>query len=71
VLLAPTGNIFGFSSSILINILLIGTNTLLLRGPKDREAKKHFGAAPGVPGSHTKPYVSHKGNNHERSTAWL
>jgi len=48
-----------------------GTNTLLLRGPKDREAKKHFGAAPGVPGSHTKPYVSHKGNNHERSTAWL
>jgi large subunit ribosomal protein L18e len=32
-----------------------GSNTLLLRANKDREAKKHFGA-PGVPGSHAKPY---------------
>jgi len=32
-----------------------GSNCLLLRANKDREAKKHFGAA-GVPGSHAKPY---------------
>eukprot|EP00347_Sterkiella_histriomuscorum_P008208 403345963 len=43
-----------------------GTNTLLLRGPKDREAKKHFGPAPGVPGSHAKPYVRAKGKNFEK-----
>lgn len=34
-----------------------GSNVVLLRGPKDREAKKHFGPAPGVPHSHTKPYT--------------
>ena len=44
-----------------------GTNTLLLRASKDREAKKHFGPAPGVPGSHTKPYVRSKGRNFERA----
>merc|ERR1712166_106513 len=32
-----------------------GTNTLLLRGPKDRESLKYFGRGPGTPGSHTKP----------------
>lgn len=37
-----------------------GTNTLLLRGNKAREATKHFGAA-GVPGSRVKPYVRSKG----------
>ena len=36
-------------------IITSGTNTLLLRGNKDREAIKHFGAA-GLPGSHVKPY---------------
>ena len=46
--------------------IIIGTNTLLLRGPKDREAKRHWGPPPGVPGSHAKPYVGHKGKNHER-----
>ncbi|KAJ0078973.1 hypothetical protein Patl1_22343 [Pistacia atlantica] len=36
----------------------LGQNTVLLRGPKNaREAVKHFGPAPGVPHSHTKPYV--------------
>lgn len=34
-----------------------GANTLLLRGRRSREALKHFGPAPGTPGSHTKPYV--------------
>jgi large subunit ribosomal protein L18e len=33
-----------------------GTNTLLLRGPYEREARRHFGNI-GVPGSHAKPYT--------------
>merc|ERR1712127_231754 len=41
-----------------------GKGTVLLRGPKNsREAVKHFGPAPGVPHSHTKPYVRVKGRN--------
>lgn len=37
-------------------------------GPrKAREAVKHFGLAPGVPHSHTKPYVRSKGRKFERS----
>jgi len=44
-----------------------GTNTLLLRGPKNRrEAVKHFGAA-GVPDSKTKPYIESKGRKFQRS----
>ncbi|XWS64499.1 hypothetical protein CRYUN_Cryun05aG0009100 [Craigia yunnanensis] len=40
----------------------LGQNTVLLRGPKNaREAVKHFGPAPGVPHSHTKPYVPLEG----------
>ncbi|CAD8175809.1 unnamed protein product [Paramecium pentaurelia] len=35
-----------------------GTGTILLRGPRIREALKHFGRAAGLPGSHAKPYVS-------------
>jgi large subunit ribosomal protein L18e len=31
-----------------------GSNTYLMRGPRSREALKHFGRAPGLPGSHTK-----------------
>lgn len=43
-----------------------GKKTLLLRGPKNsREAVKHFGPAPGVPGSHTKPYTRSKGRKFE------
>ncbi|KFM61778.1 60S ribosomal protein L18, partial [Stegodyphus mimosarum] len=39
-----------------------GQNTLLLQGRrKAREACRHFGKAPGVPHSHTKPYVRSKG----------
>lgn len=33
-----------------------GTNTLLLRGPKEREARRHFGAL-GTPKGHAKPYT--------------
>lgn len=42
-----------------------GSNTVLLRGPKNaRESVKHFGA-PGVPGSHAKPFVRSKGRKFE------
>lgn len=36
-----------------------GTNVLLLRGPRDREAKRHFGLYPGQKGSHSAPRVRH------------
>ncbi|KAF5931354.1 hypothetical protein HYC85_032227 [Camellia sinensis] len=46
----------------------LGQNTVLLRGPKNaREAVKHFGKAPGVPHSHTKPYVRSKGRKFEQA----
>ena len=45
-----------------------GQNTVLLRGPKcSREANKHFGKAPGTPGSSAKPYVRAKGRKFERA----
>ncbi|XP_063932177.1 uncharacterized protein LOC135144110 [Zophobas morio] len=45
-----------------------GSNTILLRGPRNaREACKHFGRAPGVPHSHTKPYVRSKGRKFEKA----
>lgn len=45
-----------------------GSNTVLLRGPKNsREACKHFGPAPGTPGSSAKPYVRSKGRKFERA----
>ncbi|KAL7172112.1 hypothetical protein ACSBR2_031748 [Camellia fascicularis] len=46
----------------------LGQNTVLLRGPKNaREAVKHFGKAPGVPHSHTKPYVRSKRRKFEQA----
>ena len=45
-----------------------GQNTILLQGPRNsREAVKHFGPAPGVPHSHSKPYVRAKGRKFERA----
>uniref|UniRef100_A0A6M2DGK2 Large ribosomal subunit protein eL18 n=1 Tax=Xenopsylla cheopis TaxID=163159 RepID=A0A6M2DGK2_XENCH len=45
-----------------------GKNTVLMQGRRTaREACKHFGLAPGVPHSHTKPYVRSKGRKFERS----
>ncbi|PWA35810.1 Ribosomal protein L18e [Artemisia annua] len=36
----------------------LGQNTVLLRGPKNCcEVNRHFGKPPGVPHSHTKPYM--------------
>ncbi|KAI3514677.1 hypothetical protein L1887_13284 [Cichorium endivia] len=46
----------------------LGQNTVLLRGPKNsREAVRHFGKAPGVPHSHTKPYVRSTGRKFEKA----
>lgn len=45
-----------------------GKSTVLLRGRRTaREAVKHFGPAPGVPHSTTKPYVRSKGRKFERA----
>lgn len=45
-----------------------GQNTFLLQGSrKARAAVKHFGPAPGVPGSHSKPLVRSKGRKFERA----
>jgi large subunit ribosomal protein L18e len=45
-----------------------GSGCVLLRGPKNaREAVRHFGPAPGVPHSHTKPYVRGKGRKFEKA----
>ncbi|KAK1933346.1 putative 60S ribosomal protein L18 [Babesia divergens] len=45
-----------------------GSKCTLLRGAtKAREAEKHFGKAPGTPGSHTKPYVRSKGRKFEKA----
>ena len=45
-----------------------GQNTVLIQGPrKAREAYRHFGRAPGVPHSNTKPYVRAKGSKFERA----
>ncbi|VDN95054.1 unnamed protein product [Brugia pahangi] len=45
-----------------------GENTFLLQGPrKHRLAERHFGPAPGVPHSHTKPLVRSKGRKFERA----
>merc|ERR1712134_140502 len=45
----------------------LGQNTVLLQGPRSqREANRHFGA-PGLPGSHAKPYVRSKGRKVERA----
>ena len=54
-ILAAGGSIRTFDELALENPT--GKNTFILRGPRTREAIKHFGPAPGIKGSHTKPYV--------------
>lgn len=45
-----------------------GCRTVLMQGRRNaREAVRHFGPAPGVPHSHTKPYVQSKGRKFERA----
>ena len=49
-----------------------GTNTLLLRGPKQREALRYFGAAPSSKGSHTKiKLATKKGRKRENNHGLL
>ncbi|EDO08027.1 putative 60S ribosomal protein L18 [Babesia bovis T2Bo] len=65
-LLKAGGEIITFDE--LISRAPTGTNCTLLRGPtKAREAEKHFGRAPGTPGSSTKPYVRSKGRKFEKA----
>jgi len=46
----------------------LGQGTVLLRGPlKGRKAERHFGKAPGVPHSHTAPFVRSKGRKFEKA----
>lgn len=45
-----------------------GKNTILMQGErKARVANRHFGKAPGVPHSHTRPYVRAKGRKFEKA----
>lgn len=45
-----------------------GNNTVLIQGKRNtREACRHFGRAPGVPHSHSRPYVRSKGRKYERA----
>jgi large subunit ribosomal protein L18e len=46
----------------LAKIAPTGTNTWLLRAPRRREAQRHWGGAPGIPGDSVAPYVG-KGSN--------
>ncbi|MBA0769555.1 hypothetical protein Gotri_018275, partial [Gossypium trilobum] len=67
---APLGQNTVHKSSTCNFFLVVYDNDyqVLLRGPKNaREAVKHFGPAPGVPHSHTKPYVRAKGRKFERA----
>ena len=43
-----------------------GKKTVILQGNRNnREACKHFGRAPGLPGSHSRPYIRSKGRKFE------
>lgn len=45
-----------------------GKNTVLLQGKRNaRESVRHFGKAPGVPHSHTRPYIRSKGRKFEKA----
>jgi large subunit ribosomal protein L18e len=45
-----------------------GRNTILMQGKRHaREACTHFGRAPGVPHSHTRPFVRSKGRKYEKA----
>nr|UAM96082.1 ribosomal protein L18 [Hippodamia variegata] len=46
----------------------LGQKTVLMQGRRNaRESVRHFGPAPGVPHSHTKPFVRSKGPKFERA----
>ncbi|CCF75175.2 large subunit ribosomal protein L18e [Babesia microti strain RI] len=65
-IIAAGGECFGFDQ--LATRYPTGKQCILFRGAtKSREAEKHFGKAPGTPGSHTKPYVRSKGRKFEKA----
>nr|CAB3265703.1 60S ribosomal protein L18 [Phallusia mammillata] len=65
-ILAAGGNIITFDQ--LAQQAPKGQNTVLLQGVRtSRKVYSHFGRAPGVPHSHTKPYVRSKGRKFERA----
>jgi large subunit ribosomal protein L18e len=64
-IVAAGGHAYTFDQ--LAQLAPTGKNVLLLRGPRDREAKRHFGLAPGQKGSHTAPRVRAEGRKFERA----
>jgi len=47
----------------------LGSNCVLLRGQvKARTVNRYFGRAPGVPNSHTRPYMGNRGTNLKRKS---
>ncbi|XP_035911934.1 putative glycerol kinase 5 isoform X4 [Anopheles stephensi] len=60
------GKIYTFDQLALISPT--GRNTVLMQGKRNaREVFKHFGRAPGVPHSNTRPYVQSKGRKYEKA----
>lgn len=64
-ILAAGGSAYTFDQ--LAQLAPTGKGVLLLRGPRDREAKRHFGLCPGQKGSHTAPRVRAEGRKFERA----
>lgn len=64
-ILAAKGQCLTFDQ--LAQIAPTGKNVLLVRGPRDREAKRHFGLYPGQKDSHTAPRVRNEGRKWERA----
>lgn len=60
------GKIYSFDQLALL--APTGKNTVLMQGARTaREAFTHFGRAPGVPHSNTRPYVQSKGRKYEKA----
>jgi large subunit ribosomal protein L18e len=65
-IIANGGKVYTFDQLALM--APTGKNTILMQGKRTaRESCKHFGRAPGVPHSHTRPYVRSKGRKFERA----
>ncbi|XP_058118072.1 large ribosomal subunit protein eL18 isoform X2 [Anopheles ziemanni] len=65
-ILKSGGKIYTFDKLALLSPT--GKNTVLMQGARTaREACKHFGRAPGVPHSNTRPYVQSKGRKFEKA----
>ena len=52
---------------MMVHVCLLNVCCLSIGPRKAREAVKHFGLAPGVPHSHTKPYIRSKGRKFEKA----